>query len=251
MQDKTDSINKLVCCADILGFSPKFTGMPKEKKILIYSEIIEALKSACHRVSDYRKTPAVFSLKRTNLYWFSDTFIIFSDHFSFEEDPNDFIEDLLRDFFQSVKILFLRFLYHGFPLRGGIDYGEFIVAPDQNIYIGEALIRAYKDSEKQKWSGISLSNELTKKILSYYKTAKFLTDYLTDYEIPLKKNHVKISKVIDWPNDLTIKRKEEPEKYIRHKFERYCEPLGEKEERYLRNTITFLRKRLKSVDKIF
>lgn len=200
--------------------------------------------SACHRASDYRKEPPVFSLKRTNFYWFSDTFILFSDDFSFAAS-SDFIEDLLRDFLQSVKLLFLRFLYYGFPLRGGIDYGEFIVDPAQNIYIGEALIRAYKNSEIHEWSGVSLSSDLARRITCYRKVELLLKSY----EVPVKDNSTHLSKVIDWPVDQTIKLKNDPEGYIRNQFQRYSGYLDDKAERYLRNTITFLRNRVNSVGK--
>jgi len=167
---------------------------------------------------------------------------LFSNDFSFENSP-DATEDLIKEFFHSVKMLFLRFLYYGFPLRGGIDYGEFIVDPAQNIYIGEALIRAYKNSEEHEWAGISITSDFSKLISDYGQ----LQGLLIDYKVPIRKNLNQVLKVIDWPNDQTIKQKQDPEEYIRSQFQKYCKPLDDKAQRYLKNTIAFLRDRLNSV----
>ena len=91
------------------------------------------------------KKPA-YGGRRVNFYWFSDTFIIFSNEFSFD-DIEQIVEERLNLFFHSVRMLYLRFMLSGFPLRGGIDYGEFFVDPDENIYLVDDLPEGSLDLE--------------------------------------------------------------------------------------------------------
>lgn len=206
MEYETKSSQRLVCCADILGFSKKFQGMPTNQKHQEYTKIIETLKSACHYICDYRIEPSAFSLKRCNFYWFSDTFLLFSDEFEYDYF-DEFMEDTLRDFIISVKALFLRFLYYGFPLRGGMGYGEFIADPTENIFIGEALIDAYKNAEKHAWAGIALLPDLSSRISSYEKVKKLITSY----KVPINNENPQEMMVINWASDLSITKKSHPE----------------------------------------
>lgn len=248
MEVKKHSSQRIVCYSDILGFSPKFRGMPSDQKYHEYNQIIETLRSACHYSCDYRVEPAEFSLKRSNFYWFSDTFILFSDEFSFNDpaedeflsfDSDELVEDLLLDFLRSVRALFLRFLYFGFPLRGGVDYGEFIADPPRNIYIGEALIRAYKCSDKHAWAGISILPALSSRINQFQRIKKLLTTY----KVPTKNGRYQEMSVIDWPSDQSINTKEDPGVYIANQFRKYCETLNPDAEQYCNNTIAFLKTR--------
>ena len=147
---------KIICYADILGFSTKFQSLSTIEKREVYLSLITKVEDACHWQKCYSDTPK-FNSKRCDFYWFSDAFILFSEDDYFMSSNNAIIETRLSTFFHSVKMLFLHFLSMGFPLRGGIDYGEFIGEPEKNIFLGEALINAVKMSDKHKWSGISLT----------------------------------------------------------------------------------------------
>lgn len=245
MQKIVNPSQRLVCCADILGFSPKFKRMHSIQKYDEYFQIINVLKSSCHNIGDYRVDPPEYSWQRVNFYWFSDTFILYSREFQFDSCEHDIcpeaLSDMLRDFFISIKSLFLRFLYHGFPLRGGIDYGEYIADPEQNIFLGEAGIRAYKTSEKHAWAGISVLPNLSDRISRESK----VNELLVAYQIPLKDKASQELKVLDWPSDNTIKTKENPEGYIRAQFMKHCITLDNNAEVYCSNTISFLKDRLR------
>jgi len=208
---------------------------PKDKHQK-YFRIIEALKSACHYVADYRKEPSAFSLLRCNFNWFSDTFILFSNEFSLNHDP-DSIEELLIDFFRSVKALFLRFLYYGFPLRGGISYGEFIAYPTENIFIGEALIDAYKNTENHAWAGIAVLPDLSLQISNYKKVEKLLATY----NVPINNKPPQEMTVINWASDPSITSRINPEEYITNKFCEHCDAMDSSAENYCKNTKAFLK----------
>ncbi|MDO9584989.1 MAG: hypothetical protein Q7I93_00725, partial [Syntrophales bacterium] len=224
----------------MLGFKKKFSKLSTKEKRDEYSGVIKAIKSACHSFQDHGTQPVTYNLKRSHFYWFSDTFILFSEEFS-SETLNIKGEELIFDFFHSAKMSFLRFLHLGFPLRGGIDYGEFIADPERNIFLGQALINSYRMSEKHKWAGISLTPECSKFVKKYKK----LDDMFIDYNVPTKWNKPKQLKVIDWPNDRSIiHRSEEPDEYVRNQFLQYCTTTDGRVEGYLKNTIDFLNKRL-------
>lgn len=70
MKETVNLSQRLVCCADILGFSSKFKGMQNAQKYDEYFQIINALKSSCHNIGDYRVDPPEFSWQRVNFYWF-------------------------------------------------------------------------------------------------------------------------------------------------------------------------------------
>lgn len=235
------SVNKIVCCADVLGFSAKFSALSTNEKRDEYSLIIEAVKSACHSIQDYRREQVTYNLKRSNFYWFSDTFILFSKDIP-PDIPDVSMEDLLPRFFHSVKMLFLRFLYHGYPLRGGIDYGEFIVDPEENVFLGNALINSYKMSERHKWAGISLTPICSKFIRKY----KNQNNLLIEHNVLSKDNTSEKLQVIDWPNDPSIMQKPEADKYVHDQFFHSCTNIDSKVEEYLKNTIDFLKKRRSS-----
>ncbi|MBN1184896.1 MAG: hypothetical protein JXB49_21605 [Bacteroidales bacterium] len=232
IENENKASQRLVCCSDILGFSRKFKTMSTEQKEQEYSKIIETLKSACHYDSE-------LELKRCNYCWFSDTFILYSYEFSFENDDK-FIEDTLIRFFTSVKALFFRFLYWGFPLRGGIGYGEFIGKPTENIYIGEALIDTYKKTEKHAWAGITLLPDLSSRINKCEKVGKLLTTY----KVPINYKSPQEMTVINWASDRSIVSKSNPEEYIKTQFRKYSDPMSTRAESYCANTISFLKEKM-------
>ena len=239
------SPKRLVCCADIVGFSNKLENFPTPEKIQKYREIIQSVKSACHWVQHPIGEDPQFSLKRTNFHWFSDFFILFSNDIYIDSPPNEnheisnAIAERINKFLQSAKILFLRFLWLGFPLSGGIDFGEFVFDQDENIVIGEALIHAVKLSKNHEWAGIAITPTCSK-ILSQYTKVR---EYLTSYPVPTKKNTKDHLDVIDWPKDPSLKNIPNVKDYISNQFKKYCADLDDGAERKLANTIKFLESR--------
>jgi len=240
---------RFVCCADILGFSNKFLSLSIGNKIRKYAEIVESLKDACHSFKDYSGEQSSFQIQRINFHWFSDFFILFSDQISdskvLEDIPHfqETKQTKITNFLQSVKILFLHFLYLGFPLRGGIDFGEFIHDPDQNTFLGEAMIRAVKLAEQHEWAGISLTSNSSEELLKFSKAQSYLTYYI----VPTKGGGGAPLMVIDWPKDNTIKKKTNLEEYISRRFEELCPNLTENVKTKLINTQDFVNSRISNL----
>jgi len=233
---------RLVCCADILGFSSKFIKLSTEQKVQKYKDIITSVKSSCHSFQDYISKDPKFSLKRTNFYWFSDFLILFSDKIHDDsshdeiQEISDYIEEQIADFLQSVKILFLRFLWQGLPLRGAIDFGEFVFDQDENIVLGESIINTVKLSGFHEWAGIALTPNCSKK-LSQYNKAK---EYLASYPVPTKNDTKDKLVVIDWPNDPSLQTKTDVKDYISRRFAENCDQINAKVQKKLENPIKFL-----------
>ncbi|OGR51583.1 MAG: hypothetical protein A3I11_05650 [Elusimicrobia bacterium RIFCSPLOWO2_02_FULL_39_32] len=235
MQNNNRHYKKFVCCADILGFSNMVSRLSLSKLKNVYNVIVESVKSACHGYTDFTKNPPEYKLPRVNHIWFSDTFILYSNDFRLNTENDWFIaEQIVTNFFQSAKILFLRFMYHGFPIRGVIEYGEFFAQTNQNIYVGKALVNAYKTSLQHEWAGIALTPGCSKKMLAYKDSSKLLISY----KLPMKNSKNKTLKVVNWARDASMKDKGDLNEYLRKQFSKYVENRdgGEK----LKNTITFV-----------
>jgi len=236
---------RLVCCADILGFSSKFIKLSTEQKVQKYKDIITSVKSSCHSFQDYISEDPNFSLKRTNFYWFSDFLILFSNNIHADssideiQEISDYIESKIVNFLQSVKILFLRFLWLGLPLRGAIDFGEFVFDQDENIVIGESIINTVKLSDFHEWAGIALTPSCSK-MLSQYNKAK---EYLASYPVPTKKDTKDELVVIDWPKDPSLQTRTDVKVYISDQFKMNCDHINGSVEKKLQNTIEFLEAR--------
>lgn len=235
---------RFVCCADILGFSQKFLSLNTKEKVETYKDIIEALKSACHAFQNYTGTQPAFSSPRTNFHWFSDFFILFSNDIPATDlsipGAFDAIESEVTNFLHCVKILFLHFLYLGFPSRGSIDFGEFYFNQDENIFIGDALIRAVTQSNQHEWAGISLTGDCIEEISRFPKTIKFFVPY----GVPKKSGEKDYCKVIDWPADPSIRSK--PQNYLQERFTKFSPNLSAKAKVKLENTQIFMKSRLQT-----
>jgi hypothetical protein len=80
--------------------------------------------------------------------WFSDTFILFSRGGSDQEFAA--VETASRLFFQQLLI-------RDIPVRGALTYGKLYSKVDKNIFVGPALIEAYRYCEDQDWLGFILT----------------------------------------------------------------------------------------------
>lgn len=226
---------RFVCCVDILGFANKFSGFSSEEKIKEYLEILEIYKASCHTLINYTSPNPSYSNKRVNFHWFSDTFILFSNEM---DELNDIV---VFNFLHSIKIFFRLLLKRGYPLRGGIDFGEFIIDQEENIFIGQALINAYKSAEAHDWAGIVISDNAYTTISSIKKGEKHIIKNIRDlsiyYDVPLKDRTKEKHRVINWPKNGTIIPNIEG--IIEDAFKKYCMSSKFTEQIKLDNTIRF------------
>lgn len=124
---------RIICYLDILGFSTKIMQYNINQKSNIYNDILKkvkvgAVKYYAIRLFDsegYPKGPVLLRIpqKYTDVAWFSDTIVIYSQVFNRTDSDRKKICSL----FERSKDLFMKLLLKGFPVRGGITVGSFYV----------------------------------------------------------------------------------------------------------------------------
>lgn len=142
---------RFVAYFDILGFSDLVNDSNGDisKQILInkYKEIIEKSEKEVLEINS-------FSENRMKHVWFSDTFIFFTEG----GEGIDY-----RAIITCSQFFIKNMLYINEPLRGAISYGELYADTSKNIFVGKALIEAYKEAESQNWIGLILSPSATRR----------------------------------------------------------------------------------------
>ena len=103
-----------------------------------YYEVIETLK----------KHGAAFKAKKLLYSWFSDTFIIYSNSDTYDDFHS--VEYAGRCFFEQL-------IANQIPVRGALTYGALYSQLKNNVFVGPALIDAYKHAENQDWLGFVLT----------------------------------------------------------------------------------------------
>ncbi len=125
---------RFVAFFDVLGFSDQIQRTSAKNVMKEYSKFIQDLSKS--------------EGSELNAFISSDSIIVYT-------------EDLSVESFKSIVDysgrLFVRAFRNHFPLRGAIDGGEFEISDDRLVYVGRALIRAYKAASSQKLSGVILT----------------------------------------------------------------------------------------------
>jgi hypothetical protein len=232
--------DRLLCCLDILGFKSKIKSLTIKQKQYRYVQLMDVIKGASHSFTDFPgSSDPSYKIPRAQYYWFSDTFLIFSDPL---DQCLSFGDKSAVDFFQAVKIAFLRFLADGYPVRGGIAFGQFIFDRDRNVCLGNTLIDAYETGENQNWAGIALSPKLGQNFFNQFPESK---EFIVEYDVPIKCKKIRSRYAIDWPSDYSIQVKSSSDSYITEKFKQHG-VMNERAEEMCANTIKFARSRLGS-----
>ncbi len=123
---------------DLLGFTSLVHDQNIEQVIPLYQQALDQLKSVA---KPKKRLGLIYS-------WFSDTFIIYSRNDS--ERDFSYVEQVGRLFFQNL-------LLHQIPVRGALTHGSLYSQSSENIFVGPALIDAYRYAENQTWVGFILT----------------------------------------------------------------------------------------------
>ncbi|MBA7660788.1 hypothetical protein ES703_68794 [subsurface metagenome] len=91
--------------------------------------------------------------------YFSDTFIFYIP----EDQPNKYRNFVTID--SIIRLFFIDLLSDGFFFKGALSFGDFYAGTSEGIYIGPALIDAYKNAEKIDWpAGFVVSDIVVDKL---------------------------------------------------------------------------------------
>jgi len=122
---------------------------------------------------------------RIRAKFFSDTVFLFT--------ANDTDEDLLAILITSSK-LFANALKSCVPLRGGIAHGKFCMDPNNELFMGESLVKAYVIGEDAQWLGI-----VADKIIAERSQKTVLKEYVVNWNVPSKNGRNEPRSVLNWP----------------------------------------------------
>jgi hypothetical protein len=235
---------KFVAFLDILGFSELVKNnshdyLVKEFKKFLF---INQYNLARGRINNNAKDQdEIFNtdISRVNLISISDSIILYTN----DDSIYDFIHII-----DATSTLLNTSIQNGFPLRGGLTYGNLssILKNNQSstldyqnynhILVGKALVKAYELEKIQEWSGCVISDECLNKyekkedfaIIKYLK----LNYKIIEYVVPIKNGNKK-AYVINWVNEKINKID------VKKAFQKHNKSINEKVEIKISNTLKF------------
>lgn len=199
MKQKHKAENRYVAFCDVLGF--KNVVISEELSIVAnrYSNLILEAYNIASMVTipklDY------FKDYKLNFAIFSDTIFAWSESFSNEYDD---ISKYDHTFLNLISLLFSVGLKHNLPFRIGIAYGECIIQPENNLYLGMPLINAYQTEGVQEWIGIGchpscLESPINSQ-LCFTTSDGIEQGLLIPYKVPIKDQcNLVLNYTLDWP----------------------------------------------------
>ena len=135
---------------------------------------------------------------------FSDTIMLWSDCIDNNwRNKEDFDG---HNFFDILRLLFGIALANGFPLRVGIAFGECVIKPEKQIFVGNAIVMAYQTEQCQDWIGVAchpscLAAPHAKNLRGRRVVDGMFVGPIVPYPIPIKStlDFTELQWTIDWP----------------------------------------------------
>lgn len=175
-QQKIVNGNCWVAYFDMLGFKRRvlsFQECYKDGAAEILAYDIEEIRNSIR--NDLNSCSSCYHAE-INYVNFSDTFVFFTSDDSI--DSYCAIEALIKSFF-------LRETWNHYPFTGAITYGNLYADLQKNVFVGEALIRAYEYVQKQDWLGCVLTPQAQEKLSGTDFDPKQRPVYV-QYDVPIK-----------------------------------------------------------------
>lgn len=158
--------------------------------------------------------------------------IMYSDSMLFWVEGTD--EDHLEGLIRTLETFFAALITDGILMRGSVVRGELSVADDQEVIVGQGLVRAYELEQGQKWGGVIVDPVLVKENPSGMQRLSS-GGVLVEYEIPWKANpSPRPHTAVCWPS-----RSGATEQEIRQAFGRWFDPPSEEGRAKFESTVTF------------
>lgn len=195
---------RFVAFCDVLGFRRLLEREPVGKIAESYDAMLREAEASCLMVRTYPSpTASIPKRYRAGSAVFSDTILLWSE--PTRSDDNKSVDDS-NSFIPYVASVFGVALKMGFPLRIGIAYGECVIDPSNDLYLGVPIIHSYEAEQMQDWVGIachaSCFNSPQSKNLCLELKDGWQLGPLIEYDIPLKpefRDQASLKYSIDWP----------------------------------------------------
>ncbi|MDO8283196.1 MAG: hypothetical protein Q7U10_11350 [Thermodesulfovibrionia bacterium] len=186
---------RLVAVCDILGFEKL---IEKDLRKLIDGELSLFQRLVGFSVNHGAVPELPPKLKeirdqgRVGFTWFSDTLLIYA-----KDD-----EDLsCRNVLETVGWLLFTTMPTRTRLRCGVAYGEFFAEPENQLFVGPAIVEAYNLEQAQQWAGAALTDSAAKRLPEREMTGERFQWWVCKYPAPLKKQKKDVhcsELVVDW-----------------------------------------------------
>lgn len=179
-QEKIVNGNCWVAYFDILGFKNQVLDFHEQNGsgnldvfVEIYYEILRYIENELRKKKDF--TPAKFDYICS-----SDAFLFFA--------CDDSI-DSYRTIDRVARFFFRRMIWKRIPFRGALTVGDFYADKQKSVFVGQALIDAYRYAEKQNWIGSVMTPNACEKLCGTTFDLRRRSDY-KEYDVPIKRKEI-------------------------------------------------------------
>lgn len=184
--------NRYVAFFDILGFSSWVETMGSEEVFVYIRGFLNLMVRASMPNSVVNPDMSV-DLESSIISYinFSDSIVYYS-----KDDSYESFHSMLKVCAELINIVICG------PtrmIRGAISHGEFYADPENNAYVGKALIDAYRLEENQEWLGVSLDS-IIEDTENFIQAQKEFPHLIVQSLVPLK-NSSKKPYCLNWIDD--------------------------------------------------
>ncbi len=173
--------NRLIAFLDILGFSRALENADLKVLFANYSQLIDTVNRKVFQIGN----PSG-SLNFEKARFLFDSIVLVSK-------PVDQILNV-TNFLNGCSSLLEEAFKQKLPLRGAINYGDFIDSTDDSVFLSSAFSALVKEEKTQNWAGCVIMSDAESIILKELEGHENLCDYknqskasvLLKYNVPLK-----------------------------------------------------------------
>lgn len=175
------SNKRLIAVCDILGFKKLVNNQNLDKLINEDLSLFRRLVAYSVNHGGVPELPpqlkTIREQDRVGFAWFSDTLLIYA------KDDEDIS---CRNVLETVGWLLFSTMQTHTRLRCGISYGELYAEPENELFIGLAIVEAYELEKAQEWAGAALSESAARRIPERKTNGQRYQWWVCNYTVPLK-----------------------------------------------------------------
>lgn len=185
--------NRMVAVCDVLGFKRLVYDAPLERVGGAMTHLRRMLTYAVRHEDPKGEPPTMAELRgqaNVEIVVFSDTIFLFA------KDDGD---DAVRELIEAVGwLLFGTTISSVVGLRAGLAYGEVLLEPENDIFVGKPIVDAHLLETQQEWSGATLCETAVERLAQAGLTPETHV-WLKKYPLPMKNETDRTERVvIDW-----------------------------------------------------
>ncbi|MFN0242349.1 MAG: hypothetical protein ACKVWV_05595 [Planctomycetota bacterium] len=184
---------RMVALCDILGFKRLIESRPLDKLLAHDLALFRRLTGYSVKQglfpTDVPRLDELRAQERVGVAWFSDTLLLYA---------RDDDELSRRNVLETVGWLLFMTTKTKTPLRIGIDHGEFHASPEDEVFVGRALVGAYELERSQEWIGGALTANAAAQVPPRTTTGARSQWWVCEYSVPMKNGKTFDTLAIDW-----------------------------------------------------